>query len=133
MRFGEYSKDDTINILQLLFKSTNRQIELRAEEDDDDENNSEREFVELDDEFFKGFCEVIYTIFNHNCKDVSELKYIAALLFPLYIKPIRDRQGKRKGGQISTRPKWLKKNHSANGRKSKTVEARATLFCSGNG
>ncbi|KAI8146558.1 origin recognition complex subunit 5 C-terminus-domain-containing protein [Fennellomyces sp. T-0311] len=86
MRFAEYTKEDTLQILQLLFTSTERRIELRREEED------QVEFVDLDDEFFTGFCEVIYTIFNHNCKDVNELKYIAALLFPLYIKPIRDRQ-----------------------------------------
>ena len=106
IRFSEYSKEDTLQILQLLFSSTDRRIELRrsdAAEDDEEEqgeeeegeeiNKAEPEYVELDDDFFTGFCDVIYTIFNHNCKDINELKYIAALLFPLYIKPIRDRQG----------------------------------------
>ncbi|KAI9494954.1 origin recognition complex subunit 5 C-terminus-domain-containing protein [Zychaea mexicana] len=105
IRFSEYSKEDTLQILQLLFETTDRRIELRRdrngdeEEEEDNEDNGdesnndpEPEFVELDDEFFTGFCEVIYTIFNHNCKDINELKYIAALLFPLYIKPIRKRQ-----------------------------------------
>ncbi|KAI9248261.1 origin recognition complex subunit 5 C-terminus-domain-containing protein [Phascolomyces articulosus] len=112
IRFSEYSKEDTLQILQLLFVSTERRIELRKEDDGDDDdqgedddarNDEEPEFVELDDDFFTGFCEVIYTIFNHNCKDINELKYIAALLFPLYIKPIRDRQV-----QIHEKAKLLK-------------------------
>ena len=111
IRFSEYSKEDTLQILQLLFSSTDRRIELRrsgAAEDDEEEqeeeeeekgeegeerNKAEADYVELDNDFFNGFCDVVYTIFNHNCKDINELKYIAALLFPLYIKPIRDRQG----------------------------------------
>ncbi|KAI7849589.1 origin recognition complex subunit 5-like protein [Circinella umbellata] len=107
IRFSEYTKEDTLQILQLLFASTDRRIELRQTEDDDDDNEevnkAEPEYVELDNEFFNGFCDVIYTIFNHNCKDINELKYIAALLFPLYIKPIRDRQV-----QIHEKAKLLK-------------------------
>ncbi|KAG0174200.1 Origin recognition complex subunit 5 [Apophysomyces sp. BC1021] len=89
IRFLDYSKTDTLRILQKDFKAAGQQIRIRPEDDDEDE---EEEFVELDDAFFAGFAEIIYSIFNHNCKDLNELRYFAALLFPLYLKPIKDVQ-----------------------------------------
>lgn len=74
IRFPEYSREDTIKILQLDFKPST----LSTGD-------------ELDLEFYISFLEVIYSIFCHNCKDINELRYFAALLFPLYIKPIEDR------------------------------------------
>ncbi|GAA5812658.1 hypothetical protein MFLAVUS_006115 [Mucor flavus] len=73
IRFPEYSREDTIKILQLDFKPST----LSTGD-------------ELDLEFYISFLEVIYSIFCHNCKDINELRYFAALLFPLYIKPIED-------------------------------------------
>ncbi|KAI9311121.1 origin recognition complex subunit 5 C-terminus-domain-containing protein [Dichotomocladium elegans] len=76
MRFSEYTKQDTIQILRLQF--TNRIVQTP----DGD--------IELDDDFIDSFSDLIYSIFNHNCKDLNELRYLAALLFPLYIKPLRE-------------------------------------------
>lgn len=75
IRFPEYSREDTIKILQLDFRppaTTSDQPQA------------------LDLEFYTSFLEVIYSIFCHNCKDINELRYFAALLFPLYIKPIQE-------------------------------------------
>lgn len=77
MRFPEYTKQDTIDILRKGY--TTRLIQVEG-----------RDPVELSDEFVDGFSEIIYNIFNHNCKDINELRYLAALLFPIYIKPIKD-------------------------------------------
>ncbi|KAG2209209.1 hypothetical protein INT47_005501 [Mucor saturninus] len=72
LRFPEYTREDTLKILQLDFKPATV------------------EGVSLDAEFYLCFLEVIYSIFCHNCKDINELRYFAALLFPLYIKPIEE-------------------------------------------
>jgi origin recognition complex subunit 5 len=49
--------------------------------------------VHLNDDFFQSFSEVIYSIFFQNCKDLNELRHLVALLFPLFINPIRDGRG----------------------------------------
>lgn len=77
MRFPEYTKQDTIEILRKGY--TTRLIQVEG-----------RDPVELNDEFVDGFSEIIYNIFNHNCKDINELRYLAALLFPIYIRPLKD-------------------------------------------
>lgn len=63
--------------------------------DRDDEANDEEEptFIDLDNDFIANYAELIYSIFNHNCKDLNELRYLAALLFPLYLQPLRDGRG----------------------------------------
>ncbi|KAF7726968.1 Origin recognition complex subunit 5 [Apophysomyces ossiformis] len=85
IRFSDYSKADILRILQNDFKAAGQRIRIRPEEDDEEE-----ECFELDDAFYAGFTEIIYSIFNHNCKDLNELRYFAALLFPLYMKPVKD-------------------------------------------
>ncbi|KAG1141164.1 hypothetical protein G6F37_008531 [Rhizopus arrhizus] len=77
IKFSEYSKEDTLKILQFDFKPSVIQT-------DDEEQ------VELTNEFYSGFAEIIYSIFCHNCKDLNELRYFAALLFPVYIKPLKE-------------------------------------------
>lgn len=77
IKFSDYSEQDILRILQFDF--TPSEIET------DDENT-----VKLTSEFYAGFAQVIYSIFCHNCKDLNELRYFAALLFPLYIKPIKE-------------------------------------------
>ncbi|KAI9483768.1 MAG: origin recognition complex [Benjaminiella poitrasii] len=72
INFPDYTREDTLKILQLDFKPTIV--------------NS----IELDDEFYQGFLEVIYSILCHNCKDLNELRYFASLLFPVYAKPLQE-------------------------------------------
>ncbi|KAG2203665.1 hypothetical protein INT46_004299 [Mucor plumbeus] len=72
IRFSEYTREDTLAILQLDFTPT------------------AIDNVELDNDFYAGFLEVIYSIFCHNCKDINELRYFASLLFPVYIQPLKD-------------------------------------------
>lgn len=103
IRFPEYTKDEILRILQLDFRASGRRIpvETQHEEDndnynDDDEENAssnEPKYIELDSEFFAVFAEQIYQIFHLNCKDLNELRYITALLLPIYIKPLRDGRG----------------------------------------
>jgi origin recognition complex subunit 5 len=96
VRFPEYTKDDTLKILQLDFTPSHVKIGESDNEEGDSDDIMEEESVFLDHEFYLGFLEVIYSIFNHNCKDINELRYFAALLFPLYIKPIESGRGKNK-------------------------------------
>ncbi|KAL7316453.1 hypothetical protein PS15m_005540 [Mucor circinelloides] len=72
IRFSEYTREDTLAILQLDFRPTTV------------------DNVDLDDDFYAGFLELIYSIFCHNCKDINELRYFASLLFPVYIQPLKD-------------------------------------------
>jgi origin recognition complex subunit 5 len=97
IRFPDYTKEDTIQILLLDFVDIERQIELN-DGDIITDTTTMKVTVELDDAFFKSYAELIYSIFNHNCKDLNELRYFAALLLPLYIKPIQEGTGKAEGG-----------------------------------
>ncbi|KAJ2961192.1 hypothetical protein NQZ79_g3495 [Umbelopsis isabellina] len=83
IRFPEYSKEDTLEILRRDFSANGMDIEVKGKEP-----------VHLGDDFFRSFSEVIYSIFFHNCKDLNELRHLVALLFPLFINPIRDGRGK---------------------------------------
>ncbi|KAI8328325.1 origin recognition complex subunit 5 C-terminus-domain-containing protein [Chlamydoabsidia padenii] len=91
IRFPDYTKEDTIQILLLDFVNIERHIKVKADDaGDDDHDDSMTTMVELDDGFFYSYAELIYSIFNHNCKDLNELRYFVALLLPLYIKPIQE-------------------------------------------
>ncbi|KAG2173143.1 hypothetical protein INT43_004516 [Umbelopsis isabellina] len=83
IRFPEYSKEDTLEILRRDFSANGMDIEVKG-----------KESVHLGDDFFRSFSEVIYSIFFHNCKDLNELRHLVALLFPLFINPIRDGRAK---------------------------------------
>ncbi|OBZ83491.1 Origin recognition complex subunit 5 [Choanephora cucurbitarum] len=68
VRFAEYTREDTIRILQMDYTPTD----------------------DLDLDFYTGFLEVIYAMFQINCKDLNELRYFASLLYPIYIRPIQE-------------------------------------------
>ncbi|KAI8393755.1 origin recognition complex subunit 5 C-terminus-domain-containing protein [Radiomyces spectabilis] len=109
IRFPDYTKEDTLQILELDFAASGRRIPILREKDMDDssdsdnDNNDEnpssststslspspQEYLELDVAFFRDYVDIIYSVFNHNCKDLNEIRYFAALLFPLYLKPIQ--------------------------------------------
>lgn len=99
IRFPPYTREQVLEILMLGFRNAmtadKRVVKVQSED-----NEEEEEVVELDDQVFANFCEAIYAIFNVNCKDVSELRYLATLLFPLYIEPIRKGQGECAVGQL---------------------------------
>ncbi|RUS17862.1 origin recognition complex subunit 5-like protein [Endogone sp. FLAS-F59071] len=40
--------------------------------------------------FFLGFVEIVYDIFQRNCKDLNELRHLVSLLFPRYLQPVLD-------------------------------------------
>jgi origin recognition complex subunit 5 len=90
IRFPEYNREDTIKILQRDFRPSTIQISDKKKEEEDTNMNKEEEGIELDVGFYTYFLEVIYDSLCHNCKDINELRYHAALLFPLYIKPIQE-------------------------------------------
>ncbi|KAI8575916.1 hypothetical protein K450DRAFT_259376 [Umbelopsis ramanniana AG] len=83
IRFPEYSKEDTLQILRRDFSEDGMDIEVE-----------DKGTVHLNDDFFRSFSEVIYSIFFQNCKDLNELRHLVALLFPLFINPIRDGRAK---------------------------------------
>lgn len=91
IRFPEYNREDTIRILQRDFRPSTIEINNynNEEEEEEEKDKTMTEIIELDVRFYTYFLEVIYDSLNHNCKDINELRYHAALLFPLYIKPIR--------------------------------------------
>ncbi|KAL0080651.1 origin recognition complex subunit 5 C-terminus-domain-containing protein [Phycomyces blakesleeanus] len=96
IRFSDYSKQDTLQIILLDFLASERRIAINPNESEEEENGhghgdekGELKIVELDDDFFMSFAEIIYSIFNHNCKDLNELRYFSALLFPLYLQPVQ--------------------------------------------
>jgi origin recognition complex subunit 5 len=82
IRFPEYSKEDTLEILRRDFSADGMDVQVDG-----------KDTVHLGDDFFLSFSEVIYSIFFQNCKDLNELRHLVALLFPLFINPIRDGRG----------------------------------------
>ncbi|KAG0364085.1 Origin recognition complex subunit 5 [Gamsiella multidivaricata] len=36
------------------------------------------------------FLELVYDVFQRNCKDLNEIRHLVALLFPLYVKPVKE-------------------------------------------
>ncbi|CAO3689470.1 unnamed protein product [Umbelopsis vinacea] len=83
IRFPEYSKEDTLEILRRDFSADGMDVQVNG-----------KDTVHLGDDFFLSFSEVIYSIFFQNCKDLNELRHLVALLFPLFINPIRDGRAK---------------------------------------
>lgn len=43
--------------------------------------------------FFLNFVEIVYDIFQRNCKDLNELRHLVSLLFPRYLQPVLDGVG----------------------------------------
>jgi hypothetical protein len=36
------------------------------------------------------FIDLVYDVFQRNCKDLNEIRHLVALLFPLYVKPVKE-------------------------------------------
>ncbi|KAG9072262.1 Origin recognition complex subunit 5 [Linnemannia hyalina] len=68
LNFPQYTKSETVAILRK---------DLPAEEEED-----------LD--LYMRFVDLVYDVFQRNCKDLNEIRHLVALLFPLYIKPVKE-------------------------------------------
>ncbi|KAF9093876.1 Origin recognition complex subunit 5 [Mortierella sp. AD031] len=44
-------------------------------------------------DLFMRFVDLVYDVFQRNCKDLNEIRHLVALLFPLYTRPVKE--GKR--------------------------------------
>ncbi|KAF8924920.1 Origin recognition complex subunit 5 [Dissophora ornata] len=43
-----------------------------------------------DKDLYMRFVDLVYEVFQRNCKDLNEIRHLVALLFPLYIKPVKE-------------------------------------------
>ncbi|KAF9975244.1 Origin recognition complex subunit 5 [Actinomortierella ambigua] len=66
IHFPQYSKQDTLAILE-------RDMPLGE-----------------DQELYGRFVDLVYEVFQRNCKDLNEIRHLVALLYPLYVKPVHD-------------------------------------------
>lgn len=74
LHFPQYSKSETISIL-------------------------ERDLPEGEDtELYMRFVDLVYDVFQRNCKDLNEIRHLVALLFPLYVKPVKEGKIQRHEG-----------------------------------
>ncbi|KAF9584368.1 Origin recognition complex subunit 5 [Lunasporangiospora selenospora] len=59
----------------------------------------ERDLPEGDDkDLYMRFVDLVYDVFQRNCKDLNEIRHLVALLFPLYIKPVKEGKIQRHEG-----------------------------------
>ncbi|GJJ68523.1 origin recognition complex subunit 5 [Entomortierella parvispora] len=74
LHFPQYSKSETVAIL-------------------------ERDLPEGEDaELYMRFVDLVYDVFQRNCKDLNEIRHLVALLFPLYVKPVKEGKIQRHEG-----------------------------------
>ncbi|KAF9166188.1 Origin recognition complex subunit 5 [Actinomortierella ambigua] len=66
IQFPQYSKQDTLAILE-------RDMPIGE-----------------DQELYGRFVDLVYEVFQRNCKDLNEIRHLVALLYPLYVKPVQD-------------------------------------------
>lgn len=110
LNFPQYTKSETIAILRK------------------DLPTGEEENLDL----YMRFVDLVYDVFQRNCKDLNEIRHLIALLFPLYIKPVKEGKSKcysihvigmrvcvlvnaQSGKMLKTRsPKCLAKNDRRN-------------------
>ncbi|KAF9365460.1 Origin recognition complex subunit 5 [Mortierella sp. NVP85] len=51
----------------------------------------ERDLPEGEDkDLYMRFVDLVYDVFQRNCKDLNEIRHLVALLFPLYVKPVKE-------------------------------------------
>ncbi|KAJ3367716.1 Origin recognition complex subunit 5 [Kappamyces sp. JEL0680] len=63
-------------------------------------------------EFYLSFVQIIYSTFHTACKELGELRYLSALLFPKYIEPIRlGKATKQETAKLFTLIHPVLKNH----------------------
>ncbi|KAF8936636.1 Origin recognition complex subunit 5 [Haplosporangium gracile] len=72
LNFPQYTKSETVAILR-------RDLPTGEEEDLD---------------LYMRFVDLVYDVFQRNCKDLNEIRHLVALLFPLYIKPVKEGKSK---------------------------------------
>lgn len=55
----------------------------------------ERDLPEGEDkDLYMRFVDLVYDVFQRNCKDLNEIRHLVALLFPLYVKPVKEGKSK---------------------------------------
>lgn len=70
LNFPQYTKTETIAIL-------------------------ERDMPQGEDPvMFMRFVDLVYDVFQRNCKDLNEIRHLVSLLFPLYVKPVKEGKSK---------------------------------------
>lgn len=72
LNFPQYTKSETVAIL-------GRDLPEGEEENMD---------------LYMRFVDLVYDVFQRNCKDLNEIRHLVALLFPLYIKPVKEGKSK---------------------------------------
>ncbi|KAG0231393.1 Origin recognition complex subunit 5 [Actinomortierella wolfii] len=66
INFPQYTKQDTLAILE-------RDMPIGE-----------------DQELYMRFVDLVYDVFQRNCKDLNEIRHLVALLYPLYVKPVHE-------------------------------------------
>ncbi|KAF9211878.1 Origin recognition complex subunit 5 [Podila verticillata] len=66
LNFPQYTKTETIAILERDMPSGEDPI------------------------MYMRFVDLVYDVFQRNCKDLNEIRHLVSLLFPLYVKPVKD-------------------------------------------
>lgn len=70
LNFSQYTKTETIAIL-------------------------ERDMPRGEDPImYMRFVDLVYDVFQRNCKDLNEIRHLVSLLFPLYVKPVKEGKSK---------------------------------------
>lgn len=76
INFPQYNKEDLLEIMCLDYNYASSSIK---------KNNPE---IQLDFDFYRNYLNVFLSVFYRNCRDLSELRYIARTNFLNYCKPI---------------------------------------------
>ncbi|KAF9408711.1 Origin recognition complex subunit 5, partial [Podila epigama] len=66
LNFPQYTKQETLAILKLDMATGQ------------------------DPELYMRFVDLVYDVFQRNCKDLNEIRHLVSLLFPLYVKPVKE-------------------------------------------
>ena len=54
--------------------------------------------------FYLSFVDLLYSVFHGPCRDLNELRHVAALLFPKYREPVLKQQGPSRRRPPTARP-----------------------------
>lgn len=83
-----YSKSNTVEPLQIRFPQYNKDELLEILALDIDFARATTRPFDFDLDFYKNYLNVFLSVFYRNCRDLTELRYIARTNFPNYCQPI---------------------------------------------